>query len=259
MEETRQANRQAFLTSEQAAETRRAGPARLPGEGRRPGPRRRTRRPTGALEEGDAIEAVDGVPTPDPDALDEVARRDPAAAPRSPVAYTRLGEPGTATVTTAAAEERRGVGCSASRCCEQPSAPFDVDIQVEDVGGPSAGLMLTLGILDLVGDDDLTGGAVIAGTGTIDAEGDVGPIGGIPLKMVAAREIGADLFLVPGGQLRRGRWPRRDPGFPLARVATLDDALDGAGRPPGRAHAGRAADPGRPAGNPVARWRVVLG
>ena len=52
-----------------------------------------------------------------------------------------------------------------------PSAPFDVDIKVEDVGGPSAGLMLTLGIVDLAGDEDLTGGEVIAGTGTIDDEG----------------------------------------------------------------------------------------
>src|SRR3712207_7469910 len=51
---------------------------------------------------------------------------------------------------------------------------FDVDIQVADVGGPSAGLMLTLGILDVVGDEDLTGGTVVAGTGTLHLEGPVG-------------------------------------------------------------------------------------
>ena len=77
--------------------------------------------------------------------------------------------------------------------------------------------MLTLGILDLVGDDDLTGGAVVAGTGTIDAKGTVGPIGGITLKMVAAKDIGAAAVPGAGRQLRRGapasptpgsRWPR---------------------------------------------------
>ena len=140
------------------------------------------------------------------------------------VSYTRLGEPGTATVTTGAAEEREG-SLLGITILEQPAAPFDVDIQVEDVGGPSAGLMLALGILDLVGEDDLTGGAVIAGTGTIDAEGRVGPIGGIPLKMVSAREIGAGMFLVPEGNCAEAA-AAADPGFPLARVATLDDALD---------------------------------
>jgi PDZ domain-containing protein len=107
---------------------------------------------------------------------------------------------------------------------EQPSAPFDVDVQVQGVGGPSAGLMLTLGILDLVGDTDLTGGRVIAGTGTMGVDGAVGPIGGIPLKMVAARQIGATLFLVPAGNCAEAaRNPQ--PGLTLAKVATLDDAL----------------------------------
>ncbi|HEY0507664.1 MAG TPA: S16 family serine protease, partial [Blastococcus sp.] len=86
------------------------------------------------------------------------------------------------------------------------------------------GLMLTLGILDLVGDDDLTGGAVVAGTGTIDAKGAVGPIGGITLKMVAARDIGAELFLVPADNCAEAA-AAADPGFPLAKVADLDDAL----------------------------------
>jgi PDZ domain-containing protein len=77
---------------------------------------------------------------------------------------------------------------------------------------------------------------VIAGTGTIDVEGTVGPIGGIPLKMVAAEEIGAELFLVPEGNCAEAV-AAADPGFPLAKVATLDDALEaladfGAGRAP---------------------------
>jgi PDZ domain-containing protein len=177
----------------------------------------------GALEEGDALEAIDGVPTPDTEALDAVLTSIPGGTTVT-VSYTRLGEPGTAAVTTGSAEERSG-SLLGITILEQPSAPFDVDIQVEDVGGPSAGLMLTLGILDLVEDEDLTGGAVVAGTGTIDADGRVGPIGGITLKMVAAQDIEADLFLVPADNCAEAA-AAPDPGFPLARVATLDDALD---------------------------------
>ncbi|TFV66372.1 UNVERIFIED_ORG: PDZ domain-containing protein [Bacillus sp. AZ43] len=231
-EETRRINREAFLTSEQAAMSVALGrlgyPVKVVVQGLA-----EDSPSEGALEEGDALEAVDGVPTPDTDALDDVLSGIPGGSEVT-VSYTRLGEPGTATVTTRAAEDGEG-SLLGITILEQPSAPFDVDIQVEDVGGPSAGLMLTLGILDLVGDEDLTGGAVVAGTGTIDTEGAVGPIGGIPLKMVAAREIDAELFLVPEGNCAEAaRAP--DPGFPLARVATLDDALEAladfrAGRP----------------------------
>ena len=221
VEETRQANREAFLTSEKAAETvaldRLGYPDKVvvqslsddsPSKGR--------------LEEGDAIDAVAGRPTPDLKTLDAVLRSIPGGT-ETTVAYTRLGKPGTATLTTGPAEDREG-SLLGVLVREQPSAPFDVDINVEDVGGPSAGLMLTLGILDLVGDQDLTGGHVVAGTGTIDVDGNVGPIGGIQLKMVAAERLDAELFLVPAGNCADAvAAPDRD--VTLARVADLDDAL----------------------------------
>jgi PDZ domain-containing protein len=221
-EETRRANREAFLTSEQAAQTVALGrlgyPVKVVVQGLA-----EDSPSEGALAEGDALEAVDGRPTPDLDSLNDVLASIPGGTSVT-VSFTRLGEPGSATVTTRPAEEREGslLGISV---LEQPSAPFDIDIQVEDVGGPSAGLMLTLGILDLVGDENLTGGAVVAGTGTIDRAGEVGPIGGIPLKMVAAQDIEADLFLVPAGNCAEAM-AAPDPGFPMARVATLDDALE---------------------------------
>jgi PDZ domain-containing protein len=220
-QETQRQNREAFLTSEQAAQTAALGHLGYPEKvvvqglaGDSPS--------KGRLEEGDAIEAIDGRPTPDLKTLDAVLASIPGGSTIT-VSYTRLGQPGSATVTTKQAAARDGslLGISV---LEQPSAPFDIDIKVEDVGGPSAGLMLTLGILDLVGDDDLTDGSLIAGTGTIAADGTVGPIGGIPLKMVAARDIGADLFLVPADNCAEALAAPR-PGFPLARVATLDDAL----------------------------------
>jgi PDZ domain-containing protein len=220
-EETRQANRQAFLTSEQAAQTVALGhlgypdkvvvqqvPEDSPADG--------------LLVEGDAIDAVDGRPTPDATVLGDVLTSIPAGTTVT-VDTMHLGKAGQVQITTKAAADRKGSMLGVT-VLEQPYAPFDVDIEVQDVGGPSAGLMLTLGILDLVGDEDLTGGAVVAGTGTIDAQGKVGPIGGIALKMVAAREIGAELFLVPAGNCEEAL-AAADPGFPLARVGSLDDAL----------------------------------
>jgi PDZ domain-containing protein len=76
--------------------------------------------------------------------------------------------------------------------------PFDVSVRLgEDIGGPSAGLMFSLGVYDTLTPGSLTGGAKIAGTGTIDADGAVGPIGGIQQKIVAAADAGATIFLVP--------------------------------------------------------------
>lgn len=220
-EETREANREAFLTSEQAAQTVALGhlgyPVKVVVQGvPEDSPS------AGELEEGDAIEAVNGQPTPDQESLAAVLAAIPGSTPVT-VSYTRLGEAGSADLVTGSAEGGEG-SLLGITILEQPAAPFDIDIQVEDVGGPSAGLMLTLGILDLVGDDDLTGGALVAGTGTIDAEGAVGPIGGITLKMIAARDIGAELFLVPADNCAEAA-AAADPGFPLAKVADLDDAL----------------------------------
>ena len=223
-QETRDANRRAFLTSEEAAEAAALAdlgyPVKVvvrglsddsPAEGQ--------------LQEGDAIESVAGRPTPDLATLDAVLASIPGGT-TVPVAYTRLGQPGTAMVTTRAADDEGsllGVLVQA-----QPAAPFDVDIAVGDVGGPSAGLMLSLGILDLVGDTDLTGGATVAGTGTIDATGKVGPIGGIQLKMIAAQEIGAELFLVPADNCADAL-AAPQPGLTLARVSDLDQALTALG------------------------------
>ncbi len=221
-EETRRANLDAFLSSEQAAETVALGhlgyPVKVVVQGLA-----EDSPSEGELEEGDALETVDGRPTPDAETLDAVLTSVPGGS-SVPVTYTRLGEPGRAEITTKRAQDREG-SLLGLMILEQPSAPFDVDIEVEDVGGPSAGLMLALGILDLVGEEDLTEGAVVAGTGTIDTDGEVGPIGGIALKMAAARDIDADLFLVPAGNCAEAL-AAADPGFPLARVATLEEALE---------------------------------
>ncbi|HEX6515572.1 MAG TPA: PDZ domain-containing protein [Nocardioidaceae bacterium] len=76
--------------------------------------------------------------------------------------------------------------------------PFDVSVNIDDqIGGPSAGLIFSLGVYDELTPGSLTGGAEVAGTGTISPDGSVGPIGGIQQKIVAAADAGAKLFLVP--------------------------------------------------------------
>jgi Lon-like protease len=75
--------------------------------------------------------------------------------------------------------------------------PFSVKIQINNIGGPSAGLMFALGIIDKLTPGDLTGGRQIAGTGEISPDGTVSPIGGIDEKMLGARRAGATWFLAP--------------------------------------------------------------
>ncbi|HEX5567059.1 MAG TPA: S16 family serine protease [Streptomyces sp.] len=101
----------------------------------------------------------------------------------------------------------------------------EVKLRLADVGGPSAGLLFALGIIDKIDDTDLTGGRTIAGTGTIDARGRVGPVGGVPLKTQAARRDGATVFLVPRAECAAARAELPD-GLRLIPVTTLDGALD---------------------------------
>ena len=102
--------------------------------------------------------------------------------------------------------------------------PFDVTIQLQDVGGPSAGMMFALGTYDKLTPGALTGGQHLAGTGTISADGTVGPIGGIRQKMYGARDAGATWFLAPASNCDEvvGHIPS---GIRVFKVSTLDDAI----------------------------------
>jgi len=101
--------------------------------------------------------------------------------------------------------------------------PFDISISSGQIGGPSAGLLWALGVADLLDPVDLTDGLVVAGTGTVDLDGAVGAIGGIELKIVAAARAGADLFLLPRGNLPE---VRRVGDMELVPVATVAEALE---------------------------------
>lgn len=105
----------------------------------------------------------------------------------------------------------------------------EVTLKLADVGGPSAGLLFSLGIVDKLDGDgsggDLTGGRVVAGTGTIDADGKVGAVGGVALKTQAARRDGATVFLVPKAECSdaKSELPK---GLRLVPVTSLKGAVD---------------------------------
>lgn len=103
--------------------------------------------------------------------------------------------------------------------------PIDVTIQLDNVGGPSAGMMFALGIVDELTPGEMTGGNDIAGTGTIDAAGTVGPIGGIRQKLYGAVDAGADYFLAPASNCDEvvGHVPD---GLQVISTSTLEESLD---------------------------------
>lgn len=155
------------------------------------------------------------------------------------VDFTRGGRAGSVEVKTAEGEGTTGgtravLGVGVTL---ESTAPWKVKIGLDDrIGGPSAGLMFALGILEKVGPEDLTGGRFVAGTGQIDVSGTVGPIGGIPLKLIAAKDKGATVFLVPAGNCAEASRNPPD-GLQLVKVETLAGAVS----------ALEAIDEGRPA------------
>ena len=178
---------------------------------------------SGVLEPQDQIVDVDGTPITDFASLQAVLAD---STPGQIVAVTvlRNGENVTEKVTLGSNPDVGDRGFLGIGAVERPVAPFTTSIALERIGGPSAGLMFTLGIIDKLTDDDLTGGQFIAGTGTIDPDGAVGPIGGVQLKLITAREAGATTFLVPADNCAEAITQIPD-GLQLVKVASLNDAM----------------------------------
>jgi len=106
----------------------------------------------------------------------------------------------------------------------QADIPITIDMDTGRISGPSAGMMFTLEILNQLVDEDLTAGQRIAGTGTIDFAGNIGRIGGVAQKVVAAERTGADYFLVPEGNYELAQKTARK--IDVVSVNSLDDALN---------------------------------
>jgi Lon-like protease len=174
----------------------------------------------GKLAVGDVIVSVDGQPVDGGTALRK-AITSHASGDTLAFVVDRGGKRVTTTVTTTSDQGTTVVGIGTR---DDADYPFTVRIGLKDVGGPSAGLMFALGIVDKLTPGSLTDGAFVAGTGEIDDNGKVGPIGGITQKMIAARRAGATVFLAPSGDCAEAitAVPK---GLHLVRVTSLDSAL----------------------------------
>jgi len=178
----------------------------------------------GVLRRGDVITAVDGKPVTCKMSSAPMIR---ARAPGAPVTLTIARTVGGHRVTKVVHLKTRATGGHAVigvSVSESYVFPFRVKIRVGDIGGPSAGLMFALGIVDKLTPGNLTAGKFVAGTGEISADGTVSPIGGIQQKMVGARQAGATVFLTPAANCAdtSGAVPQ---GMRLVKVSTLAGAM----------------------------------
>ena len=173
-----------------------------------------------ALRAGDVIEAVDGKAVTGQNSLSSMITSHPAGS----VLTLKVLRNGKTLTLPVASKVSGGTPVIGVEVQEEYTFPFTVKITVGNIGGPSAGMMFALGIIDKLTSLDLTGGKFIAGTGEITAAGQVQPIGGIQQKMVGARAAGATIFLTPAGNCSdtTGAVPA---GLQLVKVSTLSQAI----------------------------------
>jgi Lon-like protease len=179
----------------------------------------------GVLQVGDVITAVDGQPIETTDGLITSVRRHQAGE-QVTLTILRDGQQQDLQVGTASSPTEPGrplVGITISTYLYDVRLPFPVDVQSDNVGGPSAGFMFALGILDSVTDGDLTRGYYVVGTGTIAADGSVGAVGGAAEKALAAEQDGAQLFLVPKDDYEESkRWVKQ---LKIVPIEHFEDAI----------------------------------
>jgi PDZ domain-containing protein len=174
----------------------------------------------GQLYPGDVITAIDGTPIPNVQTASKTIQSAPSGSTLTfdvkvdgkPQRVDLVRQP-------CGGEQRPLVGVSMI-----PRFPFPIAISSGDIGGPSAGLMWAVTLYDILTPGDLSGGRTIAGTGQIGLDGRVYPIGGITEKIVAAKRAGAEVLLLPRGNLAEARTADVD-GMRLVPVASFDDAL----------------------------------
>lgn len=179
----------------------------------------------GVLQLDDEIVAVDGTPVTGLAGLRDAITANGTDKPvtldivRGGAASTVQITPTTATASDGTTSTVIGIGTKTTY-----DLPVDITIQLDNVGGPSAGMMFALGMIDLLTPGELNGGKDVAGTGTIDADGNVGAIGGIRQKLFGAKDAGAEWFLAPASNCDEvvGHVPD---GLTVFAVKTLDDSL----------------------------------
>lgn len=178
----------------------------------------------GVFQPRDEIVSVNGKPVKQPSDVVEAVQGEPVGTTFD-FGIRRASEDMAVQVTSApnsANDDKPYIGISVG---ELYSADFDIDFTLQDVGGPSAGLMFATGIVDKLTPENLNGGGNVAGTGTIAPNGEIGPIGGIRQKLAGARNTGAELFLMPRQHCAesQGYVPE---GLTVVPVSTLTEAIE---------------------------------
>ena len=173
----------------------------------------------GVIEEGDVIVSLDGTDVHSITELQRAVREHGSDSP----ATIALERDGAAQVVEVTPVDRDGTAVLGVGVRMHYEFPFEVVLQLDDVGGPSAGMMFALGIVDKLTPGALTGGEIVAGTGTIDSAGLVGPIGGIRQKLWGAKDAGAEWFLAPASNCDEVTGHIPD-GVRVFAVETLDQA-----------------------------------
>jgi Lon-like protease len=183
----------------------------------------------GSLEVGDAVVAIGGEVLDD---IDDVTRIMTPKRPGErvvlsvePVSRDGVREVEVELGSSPDDPERGLIGIQLEPRSPAYELPLDVGIDSGNVGGPSAGLAFTLAVLDVLTPGELTGGLDVAVTGTIDARGVVGDVGGVRQKTAAAISEGYDVFLVPSREYQEAR-DRAGDAIEVIAVDTLRDALD---------------------------------
>jgi len=174
----------------------------------------------GRLRRGDVITAVDGKPVTCRSSAATMIRARPVGR-QVELTITRGNTSRKISLRTASYGGQPVIGVNV---VESFKFPFAVKINIGDIGGPSAGTMFALAIIDKLTPANLTAGKFIAGTGEISVDGTVSPIGGIQQKLAAARAAGATVFLAPAGNCQdtSGAVP---PGLRVVKISTLSGAI----------------------------------
>ena len=176
---------------------------------------------SGVLRAGDVLVSIDGTTITTPDGV-RAAVRAHKSGDKAVFTVRRDGKEQVLSVKTADSQGHTVVGVFLKASFD---FPIKVSINAGDVGGPSAGMMFSLAVYDKLTPGAMTGGATIAGTGTIDSAGTVGPIGGIQQKLAGAKRGGATWFLAPAGNCDEvvGHVPD---GLEVVKVSTFTQARD---------------------------------
>lgn len=176
------------------------------------------------LDPGDQIVAINGKTI---QTIDDVDTAMSAVKPGATavIDVIRDGKPESVSIVTTTNPNDASRAFLGIEIGESYRAEFPITVNLEGVGGPSGGLMLSLGIVDKLTPGKLNGGHNVAGTGTIDPDGKVGAIGGIGQKMAGARDSGAEFFLAPADNCADVRAAHIPSGLTVAKVSTLTDAV----------------------------------